>query len=258
MGRDGKSPPVRGVGRLLLAPICEAVWLLYLLAALLLPLAVGVEAVGRVPSGACLFCVTHVGSFDPLFVVRCSRRWRARALFQVDERHPWLRFFYQAFFRLRVSQDPKERGSLNPQTVACAARYLRRGGSVLVFPEGHEYWKGRLYGGVAVLAHRSGVPIVPVLLGNAYVYRPGAEDDPLGRMFLRILRETRRRGKVTVEFALPIPPDTSLPEEEDVDRMMREVERVFGEFYHRELGRPGPRWVRSGGSDVGTGSVEPV
>ncbi|MBC7220455.1 1-acyl-sn-glycerol-3-phosphate acyltransferase [Candidatus Bipolaricaulota bacterium] len=243
MNPRGGRRLARRIGALLGALPYEAVWCVYFLAAVLLPLVVPSRAVGRPPRGPCLFCVTHVGSFDPLFVVRHSGRWRARALFLVDERHPWLRFFYQAFFRFRVTRDPREKDSLNARTLAAAVRYLKGGGSVMVFPEGYLYWAGRLYPGVAKLAHRSGAPIVPVLLGNAYVYRPGAEEDPLGRMFVRILRETRRLGGVVVRFAPPILPDPSRPEGEDVDRMMREVERVFGEFYRDAYARPGPRWI---------------
>lgn len=243
MNREGGKGLARRIGALLCALPYEAVWGMYFLATVLLPLVVPSHAVGRPPRGPCLFCVTHVGSFDPLFVVRHSRRWRARALFHVDERHPWLRFFYQAFFRFRVTRDPREKGSLNARTVAAAVRYLAGGGSVMVFPEGHLYWEGRLYPGVAKLAHRSGAPIVPVLLGNAYVYRPGAEEEPLGRMCLRILRETRRLGGVAVHFAPPILPDPSRPEGEDVERMMRQVERVFREFYRDAYALPGPRWI---------------
>jgi len=243
VNREGGKGLARRIGALLCALPYEAVWGMYFLATVLLPLVVPSHAVGRPPRGPCLFCVTHVGSFDPLFVVRHSRRWRARALFHVDERHPWLRFFYQAFFRFRVTRDPREKGSLNARTVAAAVRYLAGGGSVMVFPEGHLYWEGRLYPGVAKLAHRSGAPIVPVLLGNAYVYRPGAEEEPLGRMCLRILRETRRLGGVAVHFAPPILPDPSRPEGEDVERMMRQVERVFREFYRDAYALPGPRWI---------------
>ncbi len=160
----------------------------------------------------------------------------------MDEHHPWLRFFYQAFFRFRVTGDPREKGSLNARTLDAATRYLRRGGSVMVFPEGHRYWEGRLYPGAAKLAHRSGVPIVPVLLGNAYVYRPGAEHDPLFRMLGRIVKETRRQGCVVVQFGEPIQSDPSQPEAEDVDRMMRAVERSFGEFYRTCYGLSGPTW----------------
>lgn len=197
---------------------------------------------GGVPGTPCLFCVTHVGSFDPLFAIRHSRRWRMRALFHVDERHPWLRFFYQAFFRLRVARDPAVKDSLNQGALAAAVRYLQGGGSVMVFPEGNRYWEGRLYPGVAKLAHRAAVPIVPVLLGNAYVYRPGAEADPLPRMLWRILRETRRRGGVVVHFADPILPDPAAEEQEDVERMMGTIERVFGVFYQDEYGIRGPVW----------------
>ncbi len=219
-------------------------WLAYLAAIVfLLPVVTRSRREGQVPRGPCLFCVTHVGSFDPLFVIRHSHRWRMRALFHADERHPLLRFFYQAFFRLRVAQDPALKDTLNEQTLAAAVRYLRSGGSVMVFPEGHRYWEGRLYPGVAKLAHWAGVPIVPVLLANAYVYRPGAEEAPLYRMVWRILRETRRQGGVVVRFADPIPPNPSLSERSDVERMMGVIERVFAVFYREAYGLPGPRWA---------------
>jgi len=95
---------------------------------------------------ACVLCVTHVGSFDPLFVVRASRRWRMKAVFQVDERYPFLGFLYHAVWRFRVTQDPERRRILNPQTMDMLVRYLQRG-SVMIFAEGHRFWERRLYPG---------------------------------------------------------------------------------------------------------------
>ncbi len=239
----GRSALVRVWAALRTLPY-EAVWSVYLCLILcVLPWVVPSRAVGGIPSGACLFCVTHVGSLDPLFLVRHSRRWRLWALFTVDERHPWLRFFYQAFFRFRVDPDRAAKGALHSQTLAAAVACLRRGGSIMVFPEGHRYWEGRLYAGVAKLAHRAGVPIVPVLLANAYVYRPGAEEAPLHRMVWCILRETRRQGGVVVHFADPIVPNPSLSERNDTERMMGLIERVFTVFYQEAYGLPGPRWA---------------
>lgn len=218
-------------------------WLTYVaVIVVLLPRVARSRRSGRVPDGACILCVTHVGSFDPLFVVRESRRWRMKAVFQVDERYPFLGFLYHAAWRFRVTQDPERRRILNPQTLATMVRYLQRGGSVMIFPEGHRFWERRLYPGVAQVAHRSGVPIVPVGLENAYVYRAGAEHDPLFFTLRRIVRETRRRGYVVVRFGEPIQPDPSQPEAEDVDRMMRAVERSFGEFYRTCYGLSGPTW----------------
>lgn len=221
----------------------ELVWLTYIAAvAFLLPLVVRSRRVGDIPGGACIFCVTHVGSFDPLFVVRQSRRWRMKAVFKGDERYPFVGFLFQAIWWFRVTQDPERKRILNPRTMAAVVRYLQRGGSVMIFPEGHRFWERSLYPGVAQVAHRSEVPIVPVGLENAYVYRPGAEHDPLFRMLGKAVKETQRRGCVVVRFDAPIHPDPSQPEGEDVDRMMRAVERSFSEFYRMCYGLPGPTW----------------
>lgn len=221
----------------------ELVWFVYIGTTLFaLRLIARSRRIGVVPKHACVFCATHVGGFDPLFVVLQSRRWRMKALFTGDERYPFVRFLFQAVWRFRVSQDPERKAVLNPQTLAAAVRYLERGGSVMVFPEGHRFWERKLYPGVAQIAHRSGVPIVPVGLENAYVYRVGAEHDPLLRAVRRIVRETHRRGCVGVRFGKPILPDPSLSEAEDVDRMMRAIERWFGEFYLTCYRLPGSTW----------------
>ncbi len=239
--------------RILLFVPCELVWLLYVgVVAILLPWLARSRRAGRIPPGGCILCVSHVGSFDPLFVVRESRRWRMKAVFQVEDRYPFLGFLYHAVWRFRVTRDPQRRAILNPQTVAAVVRYLRRGGTVMVFPEGHRFWERKLYPGVAQIAHRSGAPIVPVGLENAYVYRPGAENDPLFRMLVRIVRETRRQGCVVVRFGAPILPDPTLPEGEDVDRTMRAVERWFAEFYRTCYGLKGPTWLSRPSSSAGT------
>lgn len=218
-------------------------WLLYVgIILFVLPIVARSKRRGTVREEACVFCVTHVGGFDPLFLVRESRRWRMKALFMGDERYPFVGFLFQAVWRFRVSQDPERKAGLNPQTLDAVVRYLQRGGRVMIFPEGHRFWERKLYPGVAQIAHRSGVPIVPVGLENAYIYRPGAEHDPLFRAVRRIVRETHRRGCVGVRFGEPIHPDPSLSEAEDVDRMMRAIERWFGEFYLTCYRLPGPTW----------------
>ncbi|MBC7092467.1 1-acyl-sn-glycerol-3-phosphate acyltransferase [Candidatus Bipolaricaulota bacterium] len=231
------------LGSFLLAPIREVIWLFYVGAILLLPTLVRSEKRGQVPRGPCLFCVTHVGNFDPLFVVRQSRLWRMKAVYQVDKPYPLVRFLYRSFWRFRVTQDPGLKPILNPRTVAEVVRYLRRGGRVMIYPEGYRCWERRLYPGVAVIAHRAGVPIVPVGIENGYTLRPERETEPLFRVVRQVIRDYRRLGRVTVHFGGPIFPDPSRAEAEDVPRLMRAVETAFQDFYRRFYGLPGPVWA---------------
>ncbi len=113
----------------------------------------------------------------------------------------------------------------------------------MVFPQGDRFWEGRLYPGAAVLARRARVPLIPVGLENAYIYEPDAEKRPVVAGFLKGLGQTLRKRWIAVHFAPPIFPDSQLPEEKDVDRMMRELERAFARFYREFYNMPGPVWV---------------
>lgn len=208
----------------------------------LIPLVFRVEGVGKPPPPPCVLAVTHVGTFEPMFVAYAGRCWWAKALFAVDPRYPFLRFIYGAFWGFEVTTDPERKKWLNPRSLSRAVEYLRRGGVVMVFPEGERFWERVLYPGAAVLARRAGVPLVPVGLENAYCYHPQAEAQSLLRAAWRIIQETRKKGTIRVHFSPPILPDPTLPEREDVDRMMRKVADAFGEYYGRFYGLPRPTW----------------
>ena len=180
LGTGWKARPVVD-----LAPLCRHLPVLD-------PGAVPGGAGGDPPRPPCVLAVTHMGTFEPLFVAYAGRFWRAKALFAVDPRYPFLRFIYGAFWGFEVTTDPERKKWLNPRTLARAVDYLRRGGVVMVFPEGERFWERVLYPGAAVLARRAGVPLVPVGVECGYFYRsggaaafsggpPGIPGDPAGR-----------------------------------------------------------------------------
>ncbi|QAA76637.1 MAG: hypothetical protein BIP78_0871 [Candidatus Bipolaricaulis sibiricus] len=224
---------------------------LYVTAIGLLPLVARSRGVGQPPPRPCLLAVTHVGGFDVLFVARAARQWRMRAVFNCDDRPLVLRLLFKAAWRYAVSADPARKKLLNRDTEAAVVRHLRSGGSVMVFPEGHRYWERRLYPGVARIAYRAAVPIVPVGVANAYLYRAGSENERWGKAALRLVRETRRRGSVEVHFGEPLVPRVGWPESEEVDRLMRAVEEWFGRFYQRFYGIEGPTWRRTSSAHDG-------
>lgn len=245
MGKaDGQRPHLWGrLGWVFGRPVQWLIGLLYVgICRLLIPAFFRVERVGEPPRPPCVLAVTHVGTFEPLFVAYAGRTCRAKALFAVDPRYPFLRFIYGAFWGFEVTTDPERKKWLNPRSLARAVEYLKRGGVVMVFPEGERFWERVLYPGAAVLARRAGVPLVPVGVECGYFYSPGAEAQPLFQAARRVFRETRRGGKIAIHFCSPLLPDPKLPEREDVDRMMRKLAQVFGDYYRRFYQAPPPKW----------------
>ncbi|MFN3346480.1 MAG: lysophospholipid acyltransferase family protein [Candidatus Bipolaricaulaceae bacterium] len=221
----------------------ETCWLGYWLCMWVLTTLVRTRRFGPRPQRPCVLAVTHLGGFEFFFVTRASGHQRGWALYSLDRPNPIVRFLSRAFWRFGVTQDPKRKHIVNPRTLAEAVRYLKNGGSLMVFPEGARFWERKLYPGAAVLAKRAGVPLIPVGLENALVHKPGEENLPLWQGFPLALWRTVRKRWIAVHFADPILPDPTLSEEEDVDRMMRALERAFREFYQKFYGLPGPVWL---------------
>lgn len=225
----------------------EFFWGWYFLFILFLACLVRIRRKGEKPRRPCVLAVTHVSGygFDPLFVTWASRHFRGFALYSLDRPGRLARFLAHSFWRFGVTKDPAKKTIINPKTMEAAVQFLKRGGSLQVFPEGDRFWERKLYPGAAILAKRAQVPLIPVGLENVPAYEPGVESLPVLRGIIRAFRKTVGKRWIAVHFADPIFPDPKLSEEEDVDRMMRQLERTFREFYQKFYGLPGPVWLSS-------------
>jgi len=175
----------------------------------------------RVPPGAAILASNHLGWADPPVIRMALRRhtffMANDFLFQIPVLG-WLIRLFGAF--------PVERGRIDREALRMAEERLARGHLLTVFPEGGTTITGVLYpfeGGVALLAIRNNVPIVPVAVTGT-------------DLLLTVepkLRIRHVRGGVTVTFGEPIHPeeiDPSLPRRERVDALTRRVYLAVAEL----------------------------
>lgn len=174
-----------------------------------------VEGAENVPTkGGCIIAPNHLSWADPPAIrLAVKRRLWFMAndfLFQIPVLGSFIRYF-NAF--------PVKRGVLDRDAIRKAEEHLQNGDLLCVFPEGGTTITGRLVpfeGGVALLALRNNVPIVPAGLGGT--------DRVLPR---EVTLPRWAKGGVTIKFGKPIYPseiDPALPRRERMDAL---TERLY-------------------------------
>jgi 1-acyl-sn-glycerol-3-phosphate acyltransferase len=154
---------------------------------------VDVKGTERIPPDACIFAANHTSSADAPAVVHAIPRRIAILLKRSLFGWPIVgQAFTQAHF---IPVDRSNRDSAI-DSVEKATDAIRNGQSFLVYPEGTRSPDGRLQPfkkGTAVMAIKSGAPVVPVACSNAH----------------RIMEKrklTIRPGRILVEFLDPVDP----------------------------------------------------
>jgi 1-acyl-sn-glycerol-3-phosphate acyltransferase len=169
---------------------------------------VRVKGTERIPQGTCIFAANHTSSADAPAVVGAIPRRIAillkRSLFE------WPiagQAFHLALF---IPVDRFDRESAI-ESLEKATQALREGQSFLIYPEGTRSPDGRLQEfkkGTAVMAIKSGVPVVPVACSGAH----------------RVMEKRKLKikpGDILVEFLDPIDPTRYSLEQKD--ELLREI-----------------------------------
>lgn len=220
----GPSPAIASAA----LPITEAA--LALIRALLRPRVSGLEQLP--PEGPLILCANHLSDLDgPIVAAALPARLRRRLHGLAKEqlfRFPLLRWGMQAVRMLPVDN----RGNFLPGLRAASAA-LRRGESLLIFPEGIRSFDGRpgpWRAGAGLIALESGAPLVPVLIrGTQRLLPPGTR-----------LPRWGGRHHLRVTFGPPLaPPATgrsSRPPEEETAAARRLVEEVRRRVYALDPG----------------------
>ena len=189
-----------------------------------------VEGVHRVPrKGPAILACNHVSYLDWLFLPLVVR-WRHISFLAKMEyftgtglRGRWQRFFFTATGQVPVDRSGSDASSAALRT---AARLLREGKLVGIFPEGSRSRDGRLNRGrtgLARVAAETGVPVIPCATVGVFELAPPGARLP-------------RPKKVGIRFGEPMTfPSTdgraATPDELRAwtDELMAEIQRLSGQ-----------------------------
>jgi 1-acyl-sn-glycerol-3-phosphate acyltransferase len=190
------------------------------------------ETSGRehLPEGPCLFISNHLSNADGFTLYRTFRPRRVLFLAGVK---------LQSTTMTRLGTEAVDTIFIRPnsadiEALRSAVDALKSGHSVLIFPEGGRSRTGALMQakkGVALIARRAGVPIVPVALSGTERFMPIDDKDMGG--------EKLHRSHLTVRFGEPfhiadLEPETAGhpdPRQALVDAMMRRVAELLPPQY---------------------------
>ena len=167
--------------------------------------------------GGVLLVSNHQSYFDPMLATlalprQCS--YMARDTLFVN---PVFRTLIES-----LNAFPVRRGEADLRAIKEAMRRLRNGYAVLLFPEGTRSASGQMGAiqpGVAMLAQRTGVPVVPLAIDGAYDIWPKGTKFP-------------RRGSVLVKYGQPFSADQvrSMSAEELVGSCRQRIQNLLDEL----------------------------
>ena len=209
MARSMRRPRSRGLGRrawLVTWSIRLVLWTLGFTRIIRTKI---VNAGGVPKDGAVLLAANHTSMIDVLFLLAALRR-QANAMAMAELwKSPLTRWLVEVLGQIPVVRGDPESGR---QAMESATQALQDGALVGIFPEQRCVRPGEVAPyrpGVAVLAKRTGVPIIPVRLVNANEVLPIDRSLPSFGHTVHVL------------FGEPIDPDGF----ESVEELLAEVER---------------------------------
>jgi 1-acyl-sn-glycerol-3-phosphate acyltransferase len=164
-------------------------------------------------TGALIYCPNHLSDADPptVFVSVPKGAWFIGKQELFDP--PVSGWFFRHFHGLPIKRDSADRAALRR-----AEDLLKRGERLVIFPEGRCAQDGhlqRIQSGAALLAIRTGVPIIPIGLTNTNQMQPYGDLIP-----------RRSKDPVTITFGQPIHPDdfSHLRKSETIEALTRKLE----------------------------------
>lgn len=169
----------------------------------------------NIPEGGALYCCNHTKLSDPIFIFFALGRKRHP---QVMAKASLMKIPVLGWILKKCGVFGVDRGKSDVRAIKEALKVLKGGGRLLLFPEGTRYADGESQGaktGAAMLALRTGVPIVPmwmpakkrwfaptpVVIGTPYYPEGPAEGKPTGEDYERVANDLMARINALAEVA---------------------------------------------------------
>ncbi len=115
-----------------------------------------------------IICSNHINWMDPLTI---GTSFPASYRIHFMAKHELFGNIFSSWLFRKVGAFPVNRDNADYSAIKTAYRLLKEGGVLGLFPEGSRSKTGRLqkaYNGAALIAVRSGVPVVPVAITGPY------------------------------------------------------------------------------------------
>ncbi|MBE7031178.1 MAG: 1-acyl-sn-glycerol-3-phosphate acyltransferase [Ruminococcaceae bacterium] len=116
--------------------------------------------------GGCMLCLNHTSLWDPPLVTALLKR---RVYFIAKEE--LFGHFFVGWVLRSIGTIPVKRGQADLGAIKTSIRALREGKMLGIFPAGRRTRPGqkvKIKSGVALIATRSGVPVVPVYINGTF------------------------------------------------------------------------------------------
>lgn len=115
----------------------------------------------------CVFVSNHISHTDGLFVLAVLSRYKPYTLVAKD----WYDKKFMGFFLKRTRTVPIDRYNPDADWYSAGQEIIKSGSPMLIFPEGHTSKDGvmnEFKPGAALLASKTGVPIIPCAIKGKY------------------------------------------------------------------------------------------
>jgi len=127
---------------------------------------VNIVGINKVPKeGPAILCANHNTILDMFFLGYKLDRWIYWMAKEELFKNPIMAFVLE-----KLGAFPVKRGTADIESIRRSIRILMDGGKLLIFPEGTRVTEGRdveAKAGAALLAAKTGAPLVPVYIKNA-------------------------------------------------------------------------------------------